>query len=182
MRKSDPGHAFRGWFNPRQTKGGPKRRSRRVDELVLTSRLAACGLATWPKDALWFLVRFRARTSAKGLARVGAGDAQRSAPCDRRRGTRRAMPRCTLGTARTFAQTQARTASPQILSRGHREPHAHTDQVANRRDHRSMAIDIDTVGHTYDELKPASAMLRRITNGWPRVLSSFKSSWRRAAR
>jgi uncharacterized protein YndB with AHSA1/START domain len=45
--------------------------------------------------------------------------------------------------------------------------------------HSRMAIDIDTVGEmvrltvTHDELTPD--MRRRITNGWPRVLSSLKS-------
>jgi uncharacterized protein YndB with AHSA1/START domain len=45
--------------------------------------------------------------------------------------------------------------------------------------HSRMAIDIETVGEmvrltvTHDELTPD--MRRRITNGWPRVLSSLKS-------
>jgi uncharacterized protein YndB with AHSA1/START domain len=45
--------------------------------------------------------------------------------------------------------------------------------------HSRMAIDIETVGEmvrltvTHDELAPD--MRRRITNGWPRVLSSLKS-------
>ena len=35
---------------------------------------------------------------------------------------------------------------------------------------------------THDELEPESAMLRGITEGWPRVLSSLKSSSRPAGR
>jgi len=47
--------------------------------------------------------------------------------------------------------------------------------------HSRVTIDIETVDDmvrltvTHDDLKPASDMLRKITNGWPRVLSSLKS-------
>jgi len=47
--------------------------------------------------------------------------------------------------------------------------------------HTRVAIDIETVGDmarltvTHDEFKPGSDMLRKIANGWPRVLSSLKS-------
>jgi uncharacterized protein YndB with AHSA1/START domain len=47
--------------------------------------------------------------------------------------------------------------------------------------HTRVAIDVETVGDmvrltvTHDEFKPGSDMLRKIANGWPRVLSSLKS-------
>lgn len=47
--------------------------------------------------------------------------------------------------------------------------------------HTRVAIDIEAVGDmvrltvTHDEFKPGSDMLRKIANGWPRVLSSLKS-------
>jgi uncharacterized protein YndB with AHSA1/START domain len=52
---------------------------------------------------------------------------------------------------------------------------------ADRTKHTRVAIDIETVGEmvrltvTHDEFQPGSDMLRKITNGWPRVLSSLKS-------
>jgi len=47
--------------------------------------------------------------------------------------------------------------------------------------HSRVAIDIESVGEmvrltvTHDELKPGSEMAAKISNGWPRVLSSLKS-------
>ena len=47
--------------------------------------------------------------------------------------------------------------------------------------HTRVAMDIEKVGDmvrltvTHDEFKPGSDMLRKISNGWPRVLSSPKS-------
>jgi uncharacterized protein YndB with AHSA1/START domain len=53
--------------------------------------------------------------------------------------------------------------------------------AADKGNHTRVAIDIETVGDmvrltvTHDEFKPGTDMLRKITNGWPRVLSSLKS-------
>ena len=53
--------------------------------------------------------------------------------------------------------------------------------VADKSKHSRVAIDIETVGDmvrvtvTHDEFKPESDTLRKIANGWPRVLSSLKS-------
>jgi uncharacterized protein YndB with AHSA1/START domain len=47
--------------------------------------------------------------------------------------------------------------------------------------HTRVAIDLEPVGDmvrltvTHDEFKPGTDMLRKISNGWPRVLSSLKS-------
>jgi uncharacterized protein YndB with AHSA1/START domain len=47
--------------------------------------------------------------------------------------------------------------------------------------HSRVAIDIETVDDmvrltlTHEQLEPGSEMLRKIANGWPRVLSSLKS-------
>jgi uncharacterized protein YndB with AHSA1/START domain len=52
----------------------------------------------------------------------------------------------------------------------------------DKRKHSRVAIDIEAVGEdmvrltvTHDELEPGSEMLRKVSNGWPRVLSSMKS-------
>jgi uncharacterized protein YndB with AHSA1/START domain len=53
--------------------------------------------------------------------------------------------------------------------------------AANKAKHTRVAIDIEMVGDmvrltvTHDDFKPGSDMLRKISNGWPRVLSSLKS-------
>ena len=53
--------------------------------------------------------------------------------------------------------------------------------AADKTKHSRVAIDIGAVGDmvrltiTHDELEAASDMLRGITDGWPRVLSSLKS-------
>jgi uncharacterized protein YndB with AHSA1/START domain len=53
--------------------------------------------------------------------------------------------------------------------------------AADKARHTRVTIDIEPVGDmvrltiTHDELKPGSDMLRKITNGWPRVCSSLKS-------
>jgi uncharacterized protein YndB with AHSA1/START domain len=53
--------------------------------------------------------------------------------------------------------------------------------AADRAKHSRVAIDLAPVGDmvrltvTHDEFKPGSDMLQRISNGWPRVLSSLKS-------
>jgi uncharacterized protein YndB with AHSA1/START domain len=47
--------------------------------------------------------------------------------------------------------------------------------------HTRVALELETVGEmvrltvTHDEFRPGSDMLRKISNGWPRVLSSLKS-------
>jgi uncharacterized protein YndB with AHSA1/START domain len=52
---------------------------------------------------------------------------------------------------------------------------------AQAAEHSRVAIDIESVGEmvrltvVHDELKPGSEMARKISNGWPRVLSSMKS-------
>jgi uncharacterized protein YndB with AHSA1/START domain len=53
--------------------------------------------------------------------------------------------------------------------------------AADRVKHSRVTIDIAPVGDmvrltvTHDELKPGSDMLQKISNAWPRVLSSLKS-------
>jgi len=53
--------------------------------------------------------------------------------------------------------------------------------AADAATHSRVAIDIERVGEmvrltvTHDELKPESEMAKKISNGWPRVLSSLKS-------
>jgi uncharacterized protein YndB with AHSA1/START domain len=53
--------------------------------------------------------------------------------------------------------------------------------AADSSKHTRVAIDIEPVESmvrltvTHQELEPGSEMLRKITNGWPRVLSSLKS-------
>jgi uncharacterized protein YndB with AHSA1/START domain len=53
--------------------------------------------------------------------------------------------------------------------------------AADNAKHSRVAMDIEAVGDmvrltiTHDELEAGSDMLRGITNGWPRVLSSLKS-------
>lgn len=53
--------------------------------------------------------------------------------------------------------------------------------AADTTKHSRVAIDIETVGDmvrltvTHDEFTPGTDMLRKISNGWPRVLSSLKS-------
>ena len=53
--------------------------------------------------------------------------------------------------------------------------------AADKARHTRVAMDIEKVGDmvrltvTHDEFKPGSDMLRKISNGWPRVLSSLKS-------
>jgi uncharacterized protein YndB with AHSA1/START domain len=55
------------------------------------------------------------------------------------------------------------------------------EEAADKTKRSRVAIDIETVGDmvrltvTHDELKAGSEMLRKISNGWPRVLSSLKS-------
>lgn len=52
---------------------------------------------------------------------------------------------------------------------------------ADRSRHTRVAIDVEKVDDmvrltvTHDKFKPGSDMLRKISNGWPRVLSSLKS-------
>jgi uncharacterized protein YndB with AHSA1/START domain len=54
------------------------------------------------------------------------------------------------------------------------------DAAAEATEHSRVAIDIESIGQmvrltvTHDDLKDAE-MLRKISNGWPRVLSSLKS-------
>ena len=53
--------------------------------------------------------------------------------------------------------------------------------AADTATHSRVAINIEPVGEmvrltvTHDELKPGSEMAKKISNGWPRVLSSLKS-------
>lgn len=53
--------------------------------------------------------------------------------------------------------------------------------AADKAKHTRVTFEIEPVADmvrltvTHDELKPESEMLRKITNGWPRVLSSLKS-------
>jgi uncharacterized protein YndB with AHSA1/START domain len=53
--------------------------------------------------------------------------------------------------------------------------------AADKTKHTRVAIDIEPVGNkvrltvTHDEFKPGTDMLAKISNGWPRVLSSLKS-------
>ncbi len=53
--------------------------------------------------------------------------------------------------------------------------------ASNKTEHSLVTIDIETVGDmvrltvTHDRLKPGSDMQRKVTNGWPRVLSSLKT-------
>ena len=53
--------------------------------------------------------------------------------------------------------------------------------AADKSRHSRVAIEIETVGDmvrltvTHDELAPGSDMLRKISAGWPRVISSLKS-------
>ncbi|HRC86852.1 MAG TPA: SRPBCC domain-containing protein, partial [Thermoanaerobaculia bacterium] len=53
--------------------------------------------------------------------------------------------------------------------------------AADRARHSRVAFDLEPVGDmvrltvTHDELEAGSEMLRSISNGWPRVLSSLKS-------
>jgi uncharacterized protein YndB with AHSA1/START domain len=53
--------------------------------------------------------------------------------------------------------------------------------AADKARHTRVAMDIEKVGDmvrltvTHDEFKPGSDTLRKISNGWPRVLSSLKS-------
>jgi hypothetical protein len=60
-----------------------------------------------------------------------------------------------------------------------RRPPASVVDAADATRHSRLAIDIETVGEMlrltvmHDELTPE--MRRKITNGWPRVLSSLKS-------
>jgi uncharacterized protein YndB with AHSA1/START domain len=52
---------------------------------------------------------------------------------------------------------------------------------ADQAKHSRVALDLEKVGDmvrltvTHDEFKPGTDMLRKISNGWPRVLSSLKS-------
>ena len=54
-------------------------------------------------------------------------------------------------------------------------------EAADKAKHTRVTFEIETVADmvrltvTHDDLKPGSDMLRKITNGWPRVLSSLKS-------
>jgi uncharacterized protein YndB with AHSA1/START domain len=58
---------------------------------------------------------------------------------------------------------------------------AEPDQVEDLAQHSRVAFDIDMVGNsvrltvTHDQFAVGSQMPSRITNGWPRVLSSLKS-------
>jgi uncharacterized protein YndB with AHSA1/START domain len=53
--------------------------------------------------------------------------------------------------------------------------------AADKAKHTRVAIDVEKVEDmvrltvTHDEFQPGSDMLRKISNGWPRVLSSMKS-------
>ncbi|HEV3182235.1 MAG TPA: SRPBCC family protein [Steroidobacteraceae bacterium] len=53
--------------------------------------------------------------------------------------------------------------------------------AADNAKHSRVAMDIESVGAmvrltvTHDELQPGSEMARKISSGWPRVLSSLKS-------
>ena len=55
------------------------------------------------------------------------------------------------------------------------------EDAAEQAKHSRVAIDIETVADmvrltvTHDDLKPGSEMARKISQGWPRVLSSLKS-------
>jgi uncharacterized protein YndB with AHSA1/START domain len=54
-------------------------------------------------------------------------------------------------------------------------------EEANTAKHSRVTFEVETIGDmtrltvTHDELEPGSEMLRDISNGWPRVLSSLKS-------
>jgi uncharacterized protein YndB with AHSA1/START domain len=58
---------------------------------------------------------------------------------------------------------------------------ANTADAADKTKHTRVAIDIEPVGDmvrltvTHDEFKPGTDIREKITNGWPRVLSSLKS-------
>lgn len=58
---------------------------------------------------------------------------------------------------------------------------AETSDGPSRTKHTRVAIDIEQVDNmvrltvTHDQFQPGSDMLRKISNGWPRVLSSLKS-------
>lgn len=58
---------------------------------------------------------------------------------------------------------------------------AEAAHAADKGKHTRVAIDVEAVGDmvrvtvTHDEFKPGTDMRRKISNGWPRVLSSLKS-------
>ena len=58
---------------------------------------------------------------------------------------------------------------------------AEVADAADKSRHTRVAIDVEKVEDmvrltvTHDEFKPGTDMLRKISNGWPRVLSSLKS-------